>query len=267
MKRAVSIGACAAALAIALLAPGRAAAFSNSDLFAAKDSSGQPQPGGGLGRFFTGSPADGYTCKVCHHGGQGPTLRILGLPLSGYQPNTQYEVTVDWPDNFLHIALALEITNQAGVAAGKLELPPENQLRPYEGCQPPLPAPAPAISAGQLVNPPPTGRQIIQMPDCSAQQLRFWWTAPALDVGPVWLAGAVVSSDTSTTPQGDGVTEFSHVISSPTSPSTPASDTTGGCNVALPKRTQSTDWSAAAFALTTCAFGLRLRRRRATRAS
>jgi len=79
-----SFGPCVAAVACLCAlasAPERARAFSEPAYYAA-DASG----GGGGGRWFTGSPAEGYGCSVCH---TGPAqlvsypLYIEGLPHAG----------------------------------------------------------------------------------------------------------------------------------------------------------------------------------------
>ena len=56
--------------------------------------------GGGGGRFFTGSPADGYDCSVCHT--SNPTysfpLYQTGLPVDGYVTGTEYKIKLQWPE-------------------------------------------------------------------------------------------------------------------------------------------------------------------------
>ena len=86
------------------------------------------QLGGGGGRFFTGSPADGYGCDVCHSGGPSAKLQLVGLPLAGYQPGASYEIRVEWPVTLQNMGLALEITDAGGQAAGALRLPPSSEL-------------------------------------------------------------------------------------------------------------------------------------------
>jgi len=79
-------------------ASGRAAAFVRIDEFTADPAA---QLGGGGGRYFTGSPADGFDCSVCHTSPEGYSfpLRQKGLPLDGYVPGKVYEeITLSWPD-------------------------------------------------------------------------------------------------------------------------------------------------------------------------
>jgi hypothetical protein len=58
--------------------------------------------GGGGGRWFTGSPADGFNCGVCHL--PSPSVRefplyVAGLPLaSGYSPAGKQVVNLSWPE-------------------------------------------------------------------------------------------------------------------------------------------------------------------------
>jgi hypothetical protein len=190
---------------IVLLRPGSANAFSDPASF------DQPSAAaGGAGRFFTGSPADGYTCKACHDGGDVPTVSVLGLPLSGYRPDTRYEITIQWPARFDRVALAVELTDSDGRAAGRLRLPTGDEVASSEFCEPA----SDQVLAAQLTE-PTTERQIVQVPDCGAKRLRFLWSAPEDDLGRVWFAGSMVFSDGESDPHHDGVTDFGRVIGSP----------------------------------------------------
>lgn len=71
-----------------------ARAFGDYELFFA-----DPVDGGAGGRWFTGSPADGYTCSVCHEGGRQWPVQVDGLPTGqGYlpDPNKPYSITLSW---------------------------------------------------------------------------------------------------------------------------------------------------------------------------
>lgn len=212
-----SFAALALCAGAALLRPAPARAFSDTSLFPLA-----AEMSGGGGRFFTGSPSDGFTCAVCHEGAPAPQLAIVGLPLAGYGLRTAYEVTVDWPDNLERVSLALEITDDFGVALGTLSMPAESALAEPERCA------GTPISAGQLTAPP--NRSVITMPDCGAKRLRFLWTTPDADRGRAHLAGAVVHADGLGTILGDGVTEIARTIGSPTSPNAPAVQI-DGCSV------------------------------------
>lgn len=109
-----------AAAACALSASG-AAAYSTPEAYAERTVAG-----GGGGRWFTGSPAEGYGCNVCHSGAPGQPkfpLYVAGLPLSGYQLGTRQEIVLSWPQ----------------MAARWRE------LRPDPTMPPPVDAPTPAM--------------------------------------------------------------------------------------------------------------------------
>jgi hypothetical protein len=184
-----------------------------------------PYAAGGGGRFFTGSPADGFTCKVCHEGGPEPKLSVAGVPLTSYRPGAQYEIVVIWPLTVEKFAAVVELTDLQGRVAGSVRLPPASEIQAPEFCAPA----SDAILAATLQD-VPLGRQVINVPDCGSQRLRFLWTAPTADVGPVWFAGSSVWSDGEGDVYHDGVTDFGHVIASPSS-SALASSTSAGCSL------------------------------------
>ena len=215
MKRPLAI----TLLGCALLAPASARAFSDPLTF-----DKLPLAAGGGGRFFTGSPADGYTCKVCHAGGAEPKLSVAGLPLAGYRPGARYEVVVSWPSSFDKIALALELTDDKGKLAGSMQLPPEAEIQAPEFCEPATDR----VLAATLSE--TASRQLINVAECGSKRLRFLWTAPTSDVGRVWFSGSAVSSDAESNPQGDGVTDFGRVLDSPAV----ASSTSTQCSLGLP---------------------------------
>lgn len=227
--------------------PARVLAFSDPATFES-----EVAEGGGGGRFFTGSPADGYTCKVCHGGASSTDLQINGLPLNGYTPGTAYEITIDWPDELDDVALALELDDARGKAAGRLRLPPHDELLEPERC---VPVGA-GIAAGQLVD--AGDRTILEVPNCGAQRVRFLWVAPAQDHGAVWFAGSFVRADGMGDVAGDGVTNFSGVLASPSQSSADAHALSAGCSAARAASDRGGSL-AASIALIT---GLRRRRRR-----
>ena len=202
-----------------LFIPASASAFSDPSTF-----ENDVAEGGGGGRFFTGSPADGYTCKVCHGGASSAAVHITGLPLHGYTPSTAYEVTIDWADDLDNVALALELDDGKGEAAGALRLPAQSELFEPERC---VPVSA-AIPAAMLVDAPP--RTILEVPNCGAQRARFLWIAPSEDHGAVWFAGSLVRADGMGDVNGDGVTNFSTVIASPSQSADEAHAVAAGCS-------------------------------------
>ena len=218
-----------------------------------------PLAAGGGGRYFTGSPADGYTCKVCHSGGAEPKLSVLGLPLSGYRPSARYEVSVTWPAEVEKFAAALELTDSQGAVAGTLQLPPDDEIQLVEFCEPA----SDAVPAASLIE-TSTGRQVINLPDCGAKRIRMLWTAPSRDIGQVWFAGSSVWSDGESDPDHDGVTDFGRVLASPSQASTSTSTTTSCSAVAgigqlQHAQSQLTVWLGTWFWL---GAGLYIRRRR-----
>jgi hypothetical protein len=184
------------AASLLAIAPIRAArAYSDPTLYA------EPTDvGGGGGRWFTGSSADGYGCDVCHTGGSGPDISITGLPIDGFVPGQHYEVAISWPLKS-QLALIAEFTDEQRQGAGTLDLPRPEATKEYERCA--------LDEGGQL----PTalfqaesGRNLFSVIDCGAISTRFRWTAPAAVNGPVWFNLGFVASNEDAMPSGDGVT-------------------------------------------------------------
>jgi len=164
--------------------------------------------GGGGGRWFTGSTADGYGCEVCHEGGPTADLTITGLPLDGFSPGMSYEIVIGWP-SAEHVALVAELTDEARTGAGSLELPRPEATPETERC------------SGELLGAPSSAlhvvadnsmRQLVSVVDCGARQVRFRWTAPVTAPEAVWLHVGFITSNEDTTPEGDGVTMARHVL-------------------------------------------------------
>lgn len=170
---------------------------------------------GGGDRHFTGSPADGYSCNVCHQGGDDPSLRVTGLPLTGYDPGVRYEVVVTWDAKIDKLSTALEFTDEQGRAAGSLRLPPEAEIQAPEYCEPASDGVL-AASLSELAN----GRQIIHVPDCGSTRLRFLWTAPSGPKRAVWFSGSAVWSDGEADADHDGVTDYGRVLAATETAST-----------------------------------------------
>lgn len=84
------------ALLACAFAASSAHAYSSPDAYAEL-----PAKGGGGGRWFSGSPADGYSCSVCHSSLEGQRqfpLYVTGLPLEGYTVQEAREVVISWPE-------------------------------------------------------------------------------------------------------------------------------------------------------------------------
>jgi hypothetical protein len=157
--------------------------------------------GGGAGRWFTGSPADGFACNVCHTGQAGVDLVVSGLPIDGYLPGRGYEVSVTWPPFVKDLALIAEFTNEDRSGAGTLELPRPDALKPAELCEAEQGGESPAaIHSGD------DQRQLVSVVDCGAKLVRFRWTSPLMAASPIWFNLGFVVSNEDAAPTGDGVT-------------------------------------------------------------
>jgi hypothetical protein len=190
-------------LTLACSLPGAAHAFSDPQAYA-----DPVDLGGGAGRWFTGSSADGFGCNVCHTGKAGENLLISGLPVDGYVPGRGYEVTLTWPPYVLDVALIAEFTNEQRLGVGALALPRPETLKPTERCAADQGGESPASlqEADGM-------RQLVSVVDCGAKLVRFQWTAPLAAAGPVWFNAGFVASNQDATPNGDGVTLVSRHLS------------------------------------------------------
>ena len=178
------------------------------------------EEGGGGGKFFTGTPADGYTCDVCHSGAPGAKLDVLGLPSAGYVPGHTYQIALQWPespDAIPHVALMVELTDTNGATAGTTSLVPYAEWTDQEKCaQDAFPA-ADVCRAGvepgccRDIDPTrdacsfPGERHMFWMLECGARAARFNWTAPT-NPADVWFSASLLSSNTNNDAAGDGVT-------------------------------------------------------------
>jgi hypothetical protein len=182
---------------------------------------------GGGGRFYTGSPADGYTCESCHSGDSQFRVTLSGVP-ERYVPGATYLIRVDWPESVRHGAALFELTDERGRGAGSLALPPQAEFVDRELCEPHDPEVLAAVA--YRVD---RARTIVAAADCGEQAIRAQWTAPAKNVGPVWLSGNVLSSNHDGEWTGDSVTTFSEPIEA-FGHSLPANELTSVCSVGMP---------------------------------
>lgn len=191
---------CMAALSWLLTAE-NAQAYSDPALFAES-----ALEAGGGGRFYTGSPADAYSCDSCHSGMEQPLVVLSGFP-ARYVFDAVYEVRVDWAAALGHAAASFELSDEQGAGAGTVMLPPASERRPSELCEPA----EDGVLAASLRE-ASDARMVVSAPDCGQTSIRAQWTAPARNVGPVWLSGAVLASNSDQSPAGDGVTRFNRRI-------------------------------------------------------
>lgn len=211
-----------------------------------------PTPmGGGGGRYFTGSAADGFGCNVCHQGGARAAATITGLPLAGYRPGAAYEVRLDWPASLEHLGIELEITDSAGHGAGELRLPPASELPNEERCEPV----EDGFGAGELTE--LEQRTVLSVVDCGAKRLRFLWVAPSEARGSLRFSGGLVASDGEADAAGDGVTMFAHTLPVARGGAVPATEISGGCAVRAVRASSAGELAGLGLLL----MALRLRRR------
>ncbi len=189
---------CLLGVTLQLLTPAGALAFSSSGPFAS-----EATVGGSGGRWFTGSVQDGFTCQVCHQGGEEPQLNFQGFPDGGlYFPGEAYNFVVTWPEEENRVGGALEFTDLAGKAVGELSLPPTEDLEASERCDVSVDASiATAVSLRPLEE---DEREVLHLARCGTTQLRFTWTAPAEGLGPIEFSSSFVLGNGSGDPTGDG---------------------------------------------------------------
>ncbi len=175
-----------------------AAAYSDPERFEAT-----PEEGGGGGRFFTGSPQDGYTCAVCHTGGAAPQVAIRGLPRAGYSPGQLVEVELAFAPGPSSHALALEVLDAAGQSL-ELEPLPEPEITPAERC-------GSALDGKRATYLTRAGaRRVLGVEACEARLARFRFRTT--ETPRILFVGTVLTSDSSATVAGDGVTEITEIV-------------------------------------------------------
>jgi hypothetical protein len=192
--------------------------------------------GGGGGRWFTGSPADGYGCDVCHTGAPSQPnypLYAAGFPEGGYVPGQTYELQLRWPEFAAQdtavramqgaeptsMGLVAEFVSESGIGSGVVEVPRRgaadtelcvfpprgvstavHSVRPGEKAK--VSARCESKSLGE--------RCVLAVRSCGAQEVRFSWTAPPQYEDVVWFSAGFVATDRlSTTPASDSVALFS----------------------------------------------------------
>jgi hypothetical protein len=233
------------------LLPAAAHAFSEPKIY------GDPaETGGGGGRWFTGSPADGYGCAVCHSGGGEVPLHITGLPVGGYVPGTEYIVKLNWPEVAAFSAgaeqrnlrpstgLVAEFVSEDGNGSGEVTLQP-NFAMPSEQCKRATAADPVRFAATMFSSGAPTAdvlecstsekneRCLISIHPCGSSELRLVWKAPAQWSGPIWFAAGFVTTENASSAPNDNdyVTEL--VVPMNAASDGPLYETSleGGCSV------------------------------------
>jgi uncharacterized protein (TIGR03790 family) len=171
-------------LAIVGFAPATAQAYSDIGRFdLAADA------GGGGGRWFTGAPADGFTCAVCH-GEPDIPFEVRGLPEDGYRGGESYVLSFDMGESDGDASMVLEVTNREGAAIGTLSLLADTEVGDQERCRPEggmLPVGATELQTTA------DGRPIAVTRACGARIARINWTAPVDETaGTAWIHAAAV---------------------------------------------------------------------------
>lgn len=238
-----------------LLLAGSSRAYAFADLFRFNDAAAV---GGGGGRWFTGSPAEGFGCDVCHDGSRSEQIVVQGLPAS-YVLGASYEMSVSWPATSAHVTALVELTDELGRGAGVVSIG-DSPLTVAESCVPVEDGTPAALVFADADLGLANGRQLVGMQDCGGTQLHWRWTAPAVDVGTILFVGGLVEPDQQKNAEGDRVAKFMHPIASE-SVAQRRAELTGNCAVAAIGGYGS---SAACFVTVVGAMGavcLRLRRR------
>jgi hypothetical protein len=189
--------------------------------------------GGGGGRWFTGSPAEGYACSACHTGGPSQPLHIEGLPGDGYVPGASYDLRIAWPEFAARaqilaqtpgapgasMGLVAEFVTETGLGAGTIEIAAPAAAVPGELCSFPPDVRAAQlylVKSGEPVDEQETRceaseleeRCLLAVADCGAQELRFRWTAPDSWQRSIWFSTGFVATEVSSdSPEADAVTE------------------------------------------------------------
>jgi hypothetical protein len=201
---------------------GRAYAFADAKMFFAG-----PNEGGTAGRWFTGSPADGYTCDVCHEGAPAWPLYVQGLPAKGYRPGLPgaepYEVRISWGEYRAHevaliqanpmadpvMGLVAEFVAEDGTGAGTVVVPAFDLTSANEQCSRPMGGNAVDLWTvdGPMATPTkirqscnatgPNQRCIVDVKGCGAGEVRMQWLPPPDWKGAIWFNAAFVATDES----------------------------------------------------------------------
>jgi hypothetical protein len=201
------------------------------------------QEGGGGGRVFSGTPADGYGCDVCHTGAEGAKLEVLGLPEDGYVPGRAYEITLLWPEAVPHVAIMAELSDTRGQPSGTTALLPYAAWQLGERCENDFPA-ADLCRVGsdsdgccRDLEPDrdgcslPGARNVLWVLDCDSSFARMVWTAPPTAADDVWFSAEMVTSNLQNDAAGDGVTTVQMRIP-PNGGSTEIDSAVGDCHAA-----------------------------------
>lgn len=211
--------------------------------------------GGGGGRSFTGAPADGYTCAVCHRGGGSPALDVAGIPEDGWEPGATYELVVTLPAATRNAGAALEIAGDDGRGRGAIAIVPDAELEAGDRCRDGVTATTLALDAGE--------RLVARTNVCGAARARVRWTAPPTAESGVRLFVSAVAGNDSADPSGDGASAVVLPLRARGAPE--AEGAMLGQRCSTTQGAGSTGVAATTLALAALVLGWRARRRRRDR--
>lgn len=218
------------------------------------DARGFTQPaieGGGGGRLFTGAPADGYSCAVCHRGGAPIAASIAGIPPDGWLPSQRYDFTIEFPSEPRNVSAVIEVADERGRGLGTLEPLPESALTAADRCRNGVGAVGPVAVEG---------RTVARAEPCGARRARVRWTAPAAPTGSARIFAVVVAGDGSGDPTGDFAVRLVEPLRAFGEPPLENGALRAGC-AATPERCSPASW----LALVGATLALLRTRARATR--
>lgn len=228
-----------------------AQAFRNPDFFG--DSA---EGGGGGGKYFTVSRAEGYGCAVCHTPGEAVAVQLRNLPKDGYLPGQAYRITVDWPDDMPSVALNVEMTDFDGAPFGQLLAPDPLTLAPADLC-PDSDQP----SAGQSIPEEPGGRRVLLIAECGQAQTSFDWIAPSAPAQG-YFSASITFSNRDGKLTGDSVVDLAESVGIQGLTQPTANKYQGQCSALTPAAVTSGQGARKLVAWVALAYVLRLRRRR-----
>jgi hypothetical protein len=160
------------------------------------------QEGGGGGKFFTLSRAEGYGCAACHSQGAPIAVDIRGLPAI-VVPGEQYRITLDWPDDRPSVALNVEMTTNDGAPFGQLIAPDPLTLSAADLCRV-----SDEPSSGQSVSIDAAGRRVLLIAECGQAQTSFDWISP-LGLTEGYFSTSITFSNRNGKLDGDQVVDVS----------------------------------------------------------
>ena len=242
---------------VAISMASRAHAFTDANFFHEPASEG-----GSDGRWFTGSPADGFGCSVCHSGRPAERVVVEGFPTGGYVPGEVYDIRISWPDVALRqkqawrtapanmlprSSLVAEVLSETGrdsgnIRQGTLKAAEEGELcarrSPTDRKQMGHQIFRQTVDRGTRVVNDCFGqnftRCLVSVKLCGAETVRFTWEAPLKNEGAMWFALGFVASDVMNgKPDLDAVTEITIPLA-PASSSGYESELGQACGVTAP---------------------------------